>query len=76
MRRSGWLDVAEEARLHNECDQIMAILTSKMRDLSRAMDGSPQIREANTTYDVPGKDDRPLFPFTEDDYSDEEHVGL
>lgn len=34
-RRSNWITVQEEALLHKECDEIMAMLTSKIRELER-----------------------------------------
>lgn len=68
LRRSGWITVEEEATLHGECLEIMAILTSKMRDLDRIkQEKSPSIQEAFVPYTLEYLE-QPIFPSTDADY--------
>ncbi|HEY0733467.1 MAG TPA: four helix bundle protein [Herpetosiphonaceae bacterium] len=69
LHRAGWITFEEEAVLHAECLEIMAILTSKMLDLDRMKhDTDPHIREDLSEYKVHEAHDQPLFPFTDSDY--------
>ncbi|HEX6292558.1 MAG TPA: four helix bundle protein [Herpetosiphonaceae bacterium] len=69
LRRSGWITAEEEAALHAECLEIMAILTSKMLDLDRIKrESDTQVREELVPYAAPGVDDQPIFPFMDADY--------
>lgn len=69
LHRAGWITSEEEAVLHVECLEIMAILTSKMLDLDRMKQGTDShIREDVTAYTVHETHDQPLFPFTDSDY--------
>lgn len=67
MRRSGWITAAEEAELHAECMQIMAMLTSKMRQLDQMAKERPRLRERPDVYAVEPPADE-LYPFDPDDY--------
>src|SRR5262249_9054887 len=67
--REGYLTREDEAPLHKECMEIMAILKSKILDLERIeQGGSVKVREERTTYQLSGALDQPLFPFVSDDY--------
>ena len=67
--REGYLAREDEARLHKECLEIMAMLTSKIQQLERLKsDGSTNIREEKALYDMPNVFDKPSFPFTTADY--------
>lgn len=67
-RRNGWITAAEEAGLHAACNQIMAILTSKMRELERLTTEAPSLRETATLYEIEPHELAPQWPFSEDDY--------
>jgi len=59
----------EEAPLHTECMEIMAILKSKILDLERLeRDSSTRIREPREAYTFSTTLDEQSFPFTADDY--------
>jgi four helix bundle protein len=65
LRREGHLTLEEEAPLHQECMEIMTMLTSKILDLERlAQEKSGKVREEQASYEV----DKPSFPFTPNDY--------
>ena len=66
LRREGRITPEEEAALHAECMEIMAILKSKILDLER-LEQSRQlkIREAPTAYEPGGE---PPIPFGLEDY--------
>ena len=67
--REEYLTREEEAPLHNECMEIMAILKSKILDLERLeRKGSAKIREERATYEASASLDQPSFPFAPDDY--------
>jgi len=66
--RAGHLSEEEEARLHTECHEIMAMLTSKIRKLGDSVNQSPSVvREETASYqtDTPTE---PPFPFVPEDY--------
>ena len=68
LRRAGWITVEEEATLHVECLEIMAILTSKMRDLDRLkQERCASIQESFSPYTFESLE-QPIFPFTDADY--------
>ena len=65
LRREDFLSLEEEAPLHQECMEIMAILTSKILDLNRLAQEKPsKVREEQVSYEV----NEPSFPFTQSDY--------
>jgi four helix bundle protein len=67
--REGYLSREDEAPLHKECLEIMAMLTSKIQQLERLeKDSSTKIREEKSLYDISNVLDEPLFPFTATDY--------
>jgi len=67
LRRSGSIGSQEEAPLHQECNELIAMLTSKIRELERVeQDSSSRLREEVTDYIIPV--DQPTFPFTHQDY--------
>jgi four helix bundle protein len=69
LRREGYLTSEEEALLHNECMEIMAILKSKILDLERLeRERSTKAREERTIYNVSDTLDEALFPFVPEDY--------
>ena len=64
LRREGRITSDEEAPLHAECMEIMAMLKSKILDLERLEQSSqPKIRESAALYEA---DDEP--PFRPEDY--------
>jgi four helix bundle protein len=71
LRRAEWITVEDEALLHTECREIMAILTSKMRMLDNVARESDRVREMTTHYVIEINEAVPPFPFTEDDYIDD-----
>ena len=65
LRREDLLSLEEEAPLHQECMEIMAMLTSKILDLNRLAQEKPsKVREEQVSYEV----NEPSFPFTQSDY--------
>jgi four helix bundle protein len=65
LRREGHLTPEEEAPLHQECMEIMAMLTSKILDLERLAQNKPgKVREEQASYGV----NMPSFPFIPNDY--------
>lgn len=67
--REGYLS-REEAPLHKECMEIMAMLTSKIIDLERLDQlASKKLRETSEEYDLPNDTQQPPFPFTPADYN-------
>jgi four helix bundle protein len=69
LRRSGHLSVAEEARLHTECREIMAMLTSKIRKLENiAPSHTSTAHEERASYIADSPETSPPFPFTPEDY--------
>jgi len=69
LRREGHLTSEEEAPLHKECMEIMAILTSKILQLERIeKEGASKVREGLATYEVLESLDEPPFPFAQEDY--------
>jgi len=69
LRREGYLTSEEEAPLHKECMEIMAILTSKILQLERIeKQGTSKVREGLVTYEVLESLDEPPFPFAREDY--------
>jgi four helix bundle protein len=67
--REGYLSREEEAPLHNECMEIMFMLTSKILDLERLeRAGSKKTREEQAIYNITGSSESPSFPFVLDDY--------
>ncbi|MGQ9547485.1 MAG: four helix bundle protein [Roseiflexus sp.] len=72
LHRAGYLSVAEEARLHTECREIMAMLTSKIRKpgnavLSRA--SATHEEQASYIADIAcHPESSPPFPFLPEDY--------
>lgn len=69
LRRKGIIEPEEEQSLHQEYAEILALLTSKMRDLERMSGSKPdRISEVSETYDLPEDADLPLYPFLEEDY--------
>jgi four helix bundle protein len=68
MRREGLLDANEERQLHNRCRQVLAMITTKMKDLdAEGQSGDKSIQEAPETYNVTNTD-IPSFPYVDDDY--------
>jgi four helix bundle protein len=66
LRREGRITPQEEAPLHAECMEIMAMLKSKILDLERLEQGrQPKIRESPEPY-MPAEE--PPFPFLPEDY--------
>jgi len=62
LRRSGYLEDVDEARLHNACQEIIRMLTAKILDLQRREAASgKRVREQPEPYmaDVPGAVDQP-----------------
>lgn len=70
LRRGGWITAKEEAPLHIECDEIIAILTSKMIDLDRLQQSSSRVHEAAALYLGDANLDLVLLPFIPDDYAE------
>jgi four helix bundle protein len=71
LRRAGWITAEEEAPLHAECMEIMAILTSKIQDLDRLEGVSvPRLQEEPGVYTL-SDTAQPLPPFTLEDYYDD-----
>jgi four helix bundle protein len=68
LRRSNWISADEEAPLHEECEQIMAMLTSKMRELDRLATDKGQLRESGPEYHLKNSFGSPMFPFSDEDY--------
>ncbi len=69
-RRAGWITSEEEAGLHAECKEIMAMLTSKMLDLDRMKHQPyPSIQEVSVAYEVSSFENQPVFPFGDADYA-------
>jgi len=67
--REGYLTREDEAPLHQECLEIMALLTSKILQLERLeKDGSAKVREEQSQYEIAHTSEEPLFPFTAADY--------
>lgn len=67
--REGYLSRDEEAPLHRECMEIMAMLTSKIIDLERLDQANPRrIREKSETYSSSKPSHMPPFPFLPEDY--------
>lgn len=67
--REGYLSRQDEAPLHQECLEIMAILTSKILDLERMnRAASKTMREATERYESLTNSDQPPFPFVPGDY--------
>jgi four helix bundle protein len=67
--REGYLSRDEEAPLHRECMEIMAMLTSKIIDLERLNQANPKrIREKSETYSSSKPSHMPPFPFLPEDY--------
>jgi four helix bundle protein len=67
--REGYLSREDEAPMHKECLEIMAMLTSKIQQLERLeKDSSTKIREENSLYHISNVLDEPLFPFIAADY--------
>jgi four helix bundle protein len=65
LRREELLSLEEEAPLHQECMEIMAMLTSKILDLNHLAQEKPgKVREEQASYEV----NEPSFPFTQNDY--------
>lgn len=67
--REGYLSRDEEAPLHRECMEIMAMLTSKIIDLERLDQANPRrMREKSETYSSSKPSHMPPFPFLPEDY--------
>ena len=65
LRREELLSLEEEAPLHQEYTEIMAMLTSKILDLNRLAQEKPgTVHEDQASYEV----NEPSFPFTQNDY--------
>lgn len=68
LRREGLIDIHEEERLHIRCRQLMGMLTTKIKSLNEQdQGGDSTLREQGEQYHV-SEDNRPFYPFTEDDY--------
>jgi four helix bundle protein len=52
LRRTGHLDVAAEDRLHQQCLELIRMLTAKILALERAKAGASTIRENGPVYDA------------------------
>jgi len=69
LRRAGHISDEEEAALHAECQEIMAMLTSKILELQKLeREASKQVQEDREMYVVAGQEDLPPPPFTPEDY--------
>lgn len=67
-RRSGWLSAEDETPLHRECVEIMAMLTSKIRELERLeRDSNGRLQELRSPYHL-ADETMPTFPFSIEDY--------
>jgi four helix bundle protein len=67
--REGYLTRDEEAPLHRQCMEIMAMLTSKILDLERLeQTNSRGMREEAETYSASEQLGKPPFPFVPEDY--------
>lgn len=73
LRRTEYITAAEEQPIHAECMEIMAMLTSKIRDLERLEQRSAsRVKETPGDYQSTDMPDEPPFPFTPEDYRDEQ----
>jgi len=67
--REGYLSRQDEAPLHKECMEIMAMLTGKILQLERIEHkGTHEIRDQAETYDFSNVVVEPPFPFVPDDH--------
>ena len=67
--REGYLSREDEAPLHKECMEIMAMLTSKILQLERMeQEGTRKIRDQAETYEFSNVFVEPPFPFVPEDY--------
>ena len=71
MRRSGWIGEKQEAQLHQECNELIAILTSKMRKLDAQGLTGNNVRETRELYGQDQYAQQSLFPFDAEDYTQE-----
>ncbi len=69
LRRSGYLSEEDEARLHSECQEIAAMLTSKIRKLEHAIPSrTSTTHEEQVSYTMDDDASSPPFPFAPEDY--------
>ena len=52
-RRTGYLDAATESKPHQQCLELIRMLTAKILALDRQRAGTSAIREAGPLYDAP-----------------------
>lgn len=68
LRRQGVLSTEEEEQLHNRCDQLIAMLTTKMNLLEAdSLDSDRRTKEERENYILPGVN-YPTPPYEVDDY--------
>lgn len=67
LRREGLLSVDEEDRLHNQCSQIIGMLTKKIQQLDKIASDKRNLREQVAEYHTEDSAEPPS-PFTEADY--------
>lgn len=68
LRRAGYLSGEEEARLHAECQEIAAMLTSKIRKLENAIPSRGSTTHEEQVSYTTDDESSPPFPFTPEDY--------
>jgi four helix bundle protein len=52
LRRTGYLDAATEGRLHQQCLELIRMLTAKILALDRQRAGTSAVREDSPLYDA------------------------
>lgn len=52
LRRTGHLDPASEDRLHQQCLELIRMLTAKIVTLEKQQSGTSRVRESGTVYDA------------------------